>query len=53
MYRNQASYKVFHPGLIGTTKKLSYSKTGKLELPDLKVGQLLHPNSYEIYSTSW
>jgi len=34
MYPNQASYKVIHPGLIGTTKKLSYSKTGKLESPD-------------------
>ncbi|WZZ08455.1 hypothetical protein YC2023_094376 [Brassica napus] len=33
-----ASYKVIHPGLIGTTKKLSYSQTGKLESPDLKVG---------------
>ena len=38
MYPNQASYKVIHPGLIGTTKKLCYSQTGKLESPDLKVG---------------
>ncbi|KAL0744854.1 hypothetical protein Bca101_101121 [Brassica carinata] len=36
MYPNQASYKVIHPGLIGTTKKLCYSQTGKLESPDLK-----------------
>ncbi|KAL0745432.1 hypothetical protein Bca101_102075 [Brassica carinata] len=36
MYPNQASYKVIHPGLIGTTKKLSYSQTAKLESPDLK-----------------
>ncbi|CAN7088165.1 unnamed protein product [Brassica rapa subsp. narinosa] len=27
-----------NPGLIGTTKKLSYSQTGKMESPDLKVG---------------
>ena len=38
MYPNQAFYKVIHPGLIGTTKKLWYSQTGKLESPDLKVG---------------
>ncbi|KAG5374235.1 hypothetical protein IGI04_042454 [Brassica rapa subsp. trilocularis] len=38
MYPNQASYKEIHPGLIGTTKKLCYSQTGKLESPDLKVG---------------
>ena len=38
MYPNQASYRVIHPGLIGTMKKLSYSQTGKLESPDLKVG---------------
>ncbi|KAL0641320.1 hypothetical protein Bca4012_103529 [Brassica carinata] len=36
MYPNQASYKVIHPGLIGTTKKLCYSQTGKLESSDLK-----------------
>ncbi|KAL0745845.1 hypothetical protein Bca101_101650 [Brassica carinata] len=36
MYPNQASYKVIHPGLFGTTKKLCYSQTGKLESPDLK-----------------
>jgi len=53
IYQNQASYKVIHPGLIETPKKLSYSKTAKLQSPDLKVGQLLHPNSYEIYYTSW
>ena len=28
MYPNQASYKVIHPGLIGTTKKLPYSQLG-------------------------
>ena len=38
MYPNQAFHKVIHPGFIGTTKKLSYSQTGKLESPDLKVG---------------
>ncbi|WZZ20633.1 hypothetical protein YC2023_122020 [Brassica napus] len=27
-----------HPGLTGTTMKLCYSQTGKLESPDLKVG---------------
>ena len=37
MYPNQASYKVIHPGLIGMTKKLCYSQTGKLESPNLKV----------------
>ncbi|KAL0745782.1 hypothetical protein Bca101_101712 [Brassica carinata] len=40
MYPNQASYKVIHPGLIGTTKKLCYSQTGKLESPSYKV---IHP----------
>ncbi|KAL0804435.1 hypothetical protein Bca101_096925 [Brassica carinata] len=40
MYPNQASYKEIHPGLIGTTKKLCYSQTGKLKSPDLKV---IHP----------
>ena len=34
MYPNQASYNVINLGLIGTTKKLSYSQTGKLESPD-------------------
>ena len=34
MYPNHASHKVSHPGLIGTTKKLSYSQIGKLESPD-------------------
>ena len=38
VYPNQVSYKVIHPGLIGTTKKLSYSQTGKLESHGLKVG---------------
>ena len=38
MYPYRASYKVIHPSLIGTTKKLSYSQTGKLESTDLKVG---------------
>ncbi|WZY72256.1 hypothetical protein YC2023_004496 [Brassica napus] len=37
-YPNKASYKGIHLGLIGTTKKLCYSQTGKLEAPDLKVG---------------
>ena len=37
VYPNQASYKVIHPGLIGTTKKLSYSQTAKLESHDLKM----------------
>ncbi|WZZ08391.1 hypothetical protein YC2023_094312 [Brassica napus] len=31
-------FEMIHPGLIGTTKKLSYSQTGKLESPHLKVG---------------
>ncbi|WZY99283.1 hypothetical protein YC2023_071612 [Brassica napus] len=34
---DQVSHKVIHPGLIGTTMKLCYSQTGKLESPDLKV----------------
>ncbi|KAL0745346.1 hypothetical protein Bca101_102181 [Brassica carinata] len=38
MYQNQASYIAIHPGLIRMTKKLSYSQTGKLGSPDLKVG---------------
>ena len=38
MYPNQASYKLIHPGSIGTAKKLSYFQTGKLESTDLKVG---------------
>ncbi|WZY99331.1 hypothetical protein YC2023_071660 [Brassica napus] len=29
---------LIHTGLIGTTKKLCYSQTGKLESPDLKMG---------------
>ena len=49
MYQNQASYIAIHPGLIRITKKLSYSQTGKLESPDLKVEQLIHPNSYQIF----
>jgi len=53
LYVSKSSHKVIHPGLIGTTKKLCYSQTGKLESPDLKVGWLLHANTYEIYSTSW
>ncbi|KAL0641185.1 hypothetical protein Bca4012_102808 [Brassica carinata] len=40
MYPNQASYKEIHPGLIGTTKKLCYSQTRKLESPDLRFIQL-------------
>ena len=52
MYPNQALYIPIHPGLIRMTNKLSYSQTCKLGLPYLKVGQLLYPNSYEIYSTS-
>ncbi|KAL0745189.1 hypothetical protein Bca101_102321 [Brassica carinata] len=40
IYPNQASYKVIHPGLIGATKKLCYSQTGKLESPSYKV---IHP----------
>ncbi|KAL0744672.1 hypothetical protein Bca101_101264 [Brassica carinata] len=43
MYPNQASYKVIHPGLIGTTKKLCYSQTGKLESPDLKWDNFFMP----------
>ncbi|WZY99275.1 hypothetical protein YC2023_071605 [Brassica napus] len=31
-------FDLIHPGLIGTTMKLCYSQTGKLESPDLKVG---------------
>ena len=42
MYPYQASYKVIHHGSIGTTKKLSFSQTGKPESTDLKVG-------YEIF----
>ncbi|KAL0641636.1 hypothetical protein Bca4012_103633 [Brassica carinata] len=38
MYQNKASYIAIHPGLIRMTKKLSYSQTGKLGSPDLKVG---------------
>ena len=52
-YPNTASHIAIHPGLIRMTKKLSYSQLGKLGSPDLKVRQLLHPNSYDIYSTSW
>ncbi|KAL0744855.1 hypothetical protein Bca101_101115 [Brassica carinata] len=33
-----ASYVAVHPGLIRITKKFSYSQTGKLGSPDLKVG---------------
>ncbi|KAL0640995.1 hypothetical protein Bca4012_103480 [Brassica carinata] len=40
MYQNQASYLAIRPGLIRMTKKLSYSQTGKLGSPDLKV---IHP----------
>ena len=43
MYPNQVSYKVIHPGLIGTTKKLSYSQTAKLESHDLKVDNVVIP----------
>ncbi|KAL0641709.1 hypothetical protein Bca4012_103635 [Brassica carinata] len=43
MYPNQASYKEIHPGLIGTTKKLCYSQTGKLESPDLKWDNFFMP----------
>ncbi|KAL0745526.1 hypothetical protein Bca101_101986 [Brassica carinata] len=43
MYPNQASYKVIHPGLIGTTKKLCYSQTGKLDSPDLKWDNFFMP----------
>jgi len=52
-YINTACYIVIHPGVIIITKKLSYSQTGKLVSRDFKVGYLLHPNYYEIYSTSW
>ncbi|KAL0641650.1 hypothetical protein Bca4012_103174 [Brassica carinata] len=31
-------FDAIHPGLIRMTKKLSYSQTGKLGSPDLKVG---------------
>ncbi|KAL0640914.1 hypothetical protein Bca4012_103718 [Brassica carinata] len=43
MYPNKASYKVIHPGLIGTMKKLCYSQTGKLESPDLKWDNFFMP----------
>ncbi|KAL0640927.1 hypothetical protein Bca4012_103675 [Brassica carinata] len=36
MYPNECSYIAIHPGLIRMTKKLSYSKTGKLGSPYLK-----------------
>ncbi|CAN7030339.1 unnamed protein product [Brassica rapa subsp. trilocularis] len=39
LYVSKSSFsQMIHPGLIGTTKKLCYSQTGKLESPDLKVG---------------
>ncbi|KAL0649914.1 hypothetical protein Bca4012_092605 [Brassica carinata] len=38
IYPNQALYIAIHPGLIRMTKKLSYSQTGKLGSPCLKVG---------------
>ncbi|KAL0641620.1 hypothetical protein Bca4012_103084 [Brassica carinata] len=38
MYQNQAAYIAIHPGLIRMTKKFSYSQTGKLGSPHLKVG---------------
>ncbi|KAL0641694.1 hypothetical protein Bca4012_102980 [Brassica carinata] len=38
MYQNQAFYIKILPGLFRMTKKLSYSQTGKLGSPDLKVG---------------
>ncbi|CAN7076813.1 unnamed protein product [Brassica oleracea var. botrytis] len=39
LYVSKSSFlQMIHPGLIGTTKKLCYSLTGKLESPDLKVG---------------
>ncbi|KAL0745216.1 hypothetical protein Bca101_102296 [Brassica carinata] len=41
MYPNTASHIAIHPGLIRMTKKLSYSQTGKLGSPDLKV---IHPD---------
>ena len=53
MYPNTVSHIVIQPGLIRMTKKLSYFQTEKLGSPDLKVGYLLNPNSYKIYSTSW
>ena len=53
IYSNKASYIAILLGLIRMTNKLSYSQTEKLGSPDLKVGQLLHPNFYEHYSTSW
>ncbi|CAN7030359.1 unnamed protein product, partial [Brassica rapa subsp. trilocularis] len=35
LYVSKSSFlQMTHPGLIGTTKKLSYSQTGKLESPD-------------------
>ncbi|KAL0745775.1 hypothetical protein Bca101_101718 [Brassica carinata] len=43
MYPNQASYKVIHPGLIGTTKKLCSSQTWKLESPNLKWDNFFMP----------
>ncbi|WZY86911.1 hypothetical protein YC2023_033295 [Brassica napus] len=33
-----AAYIAIHSGLIRMTKKLSYSQTGKVGSPDLKVG---------------
>ena len=53
MYPYVDSYIAIHHGLIKMTKNLSYSQIGKLQPPDLKVEKLLHPNSYEIYQTSW
>ncbi|KAL0641109.1 hypothetical protein Bca4012_103641 [Brassica carinata] len=38
VYPNTASYIAIHPGLIRMTRKLTYSQTGKLGSPDLKVG---------------
>ncbi|KAL0641473.1 hypothetical protein Bca4012_103715 [Brassica carinata] len=43
MYPNQASYKEIHPGLLGTTEKLCYSQTGKLESTDLKWDNFFMP----------
>jgi len=43
MYLNQASYKVINLGLNGTTQKLSYSQTAKLESHDLKVDNVVIP----------
>ncbi|KAL0641829.1 hypothetical protein Bca4012_103680 [Brassica carinata] len=40
MYPNEGSYIAIHPGLVRMTKKLSYSQTGKLGSPYLKV---IHP----------